>query len=845
MFTQIPTHQETLISRPRLLTMIGIRPGITVIEGLPGAGKTLLATEWAEKHAETSSTYWVNAIGRTTVERVQDLFREIESLGTREPLGTGESVGIVIDNLMVPLDASLRAMVEALLIARPTTQLVICSRWGGTPVSGGSWGQSPVSVIRHEQMCATREENRQFVEQLRGGAEEGLADVMWQQFRGWYLPTKIAIETGGVSGIQQTHQYVTSDLIPNLASPGLVAMFLLARRLRGFTPELLTTLLANHQILRDVTGGASAEDIISSLITCGLLTRSHMSHTFPLWVVPACLEHTAGTQRFTSEEYVRVSESTMRFWSQQNETSAVTAMLLANARDARAWRTLEKIRVREGAALFRQFPRASIEALYGLPASLSRSFPQLWATSHLITAIIDGARAKAVTEVPADVGAGSTGGGPRTGKESSDPVALLLGATDHIARLLRAGRAEAALTEAHATHVRFRKVGRALATPERVMFLAWFEMHWAMAEIHNMNRELGLTILRRARKHARQSQLDLLTVSVTSRLALHCVFVGYTVEAGELLDEVRDSATHLEQVLPEVELETALVSAAQCTTRLDAAGALWHLNCASQFGEEFESWPLLALIKTQHALYYGSPRVMLDELQRLRRKIDQRIENSARSRIILARCGVDLLLSLGETTRAKEILEMMPQGNPFLFVPQARLALIEGEDSAALALAASGKWQESVSRRDQLELAIIEAEAADRVGKPDIARAAYMQAVEMSDAMRVYTPFLTLSDERRAALDALLDEQRRRPFNRPKEARPEVYPSAQSAVALTPRELVVLRALSEEESLALVAQKLSVSVNTVKKQSVSLYRKLGVHSRTEAMAEALRRGIKL
>ena len=60
---------------------------------------------------------------------------------------------------------------------------------------------------------------------------------------------------------------------------------------------------------------------------------------------------------------------------------------------------------------------------------------------------------------------------------------------------------------------------------------------------------------------------------------------------------------------------------------------------------------------------------------------------------------------------------------------------------------------------------------------------------------------------------------------------------------LTERELVVLRLLDGELSIREIAQSLYVATNTVKTQIRSIYRKLGVSSREEAVEEANRRGL--
>jgi len=73
--------------------------------------------------------------------------------------------------------------------------------------------------------------------------------------------------------------------------------------------------------------------------------------------------------------------------------------------------------------------------------------------------------------------------------------------------------------------------------------------------------------------------------------------------------------------------------------------------------------------------------------------------------------------------------------------------------------------------------------------------------------------------------------------------RPGAYP-APMAEPLTRRELVVLEHLSEDVTLEEIATTLFVTRNTVKSQVRSLYRKIGVSTRADAVAWAFAAGLR-
>lgn len=87
----------------------------------------------------------------------------------------------------------------------------------------------------------------------------------------------------------------------------------------------------------------------------------------------------------------------------------------------------------------------------------------------------------------------------------------------------------------------------------------------------------------------------------------------------------------------------------------------------------------------------------------------------------------------------------------------------------------------------------------------------------------------------REMLDALLAES---PFS----ATASGKPSAEDP-ALTPRELEVLGAIADGASNKMIARRLGISFHTVKFHVASILEKLDADSRTEAVAEAARRGL--
>ena len=60
---------------------------------------------------------------------------------------------------------------------------------------------------------------------------------------------------------------------------------------------------------------------------------------------------------------------------------------------------------------------------------------------------------------------------------------------------------------------------------------------------------------------------------------------------------------------------------------------------------------------------------------------------------------------------------------------------------------------------------------------------------------------------------------------------------------LTPREIEVLKAIDEGLTNKMIARRMNISLHTVKFHVESLFRKLGVSTRTEALAKARERRV--
>jgi LuxR family maltose regulon positive regulatory protein len=140
------------------------------------------------------------------------------------------------------------------------------------------------------------------------------------------------------------------------------------------------------------------------------------------------------------------------------------------------------------------------------------------------------------------------------------------------------------------------------------------------------------------------------------------------------------------------------------------------------------------------------------------------------------------------------------------------------------------------------EAHLIEAEAALDAGDQPAGRTALDAALARAESAGVTRPLAFAGPHTRELLTSVLGQDVRGPFaDRVGAARAAVVPAP--AFLLSEREMAVLGLLPSLLNAREIADEFTVSVNTVKSHIRSIYAKLGVSSRRDAVARAKDRGL--
>ncbi|MGB4136255.1 MAG: LuxR C-terminal-related transcriptional regulator [Microbacterium sp.] len=249
-----------------------------------------------------------------------------------------------------------------------------------------------------------------------------------------------------------------------------------------------------------------------------------------------------------------------------------------------------------------------------------------------------------------------------------------------------------------------------------------------------------------------------------------------------------------------------------------------------------ELWPFIALIRARYELTRRHPMAALDAISLAFET--HRWQPDTMAADIRASCLVHAFLALGEVAAARDICEEAGTRLPLTRIAHVRVLIFEGNFAEATreCRSISGAQKGSVAVRTEAMLLL--------------AWVTYQmeKELELSDARSVADLALT-GDFRRlfstlpkdlidAVCEALPDAEAERvrtvladiEFAVPLPQRPKLSPS----------EMRVLEELVDSTKTAEIAERLFVTQNTVKTQLASIYRKLGVRNRADAITLATR-----
>ncbi|WP_255572584.1 LuxR C-terminal-related transcriptional regulator [Leucobacter tenebrionis] len=278
-----------------------------------------------------------------------------------------------------------------------------------------------------------------------------------------------------------------------------------------------------------------------------------------------------------------------------------------------------------------------------------------------------------------------------------------------------------------------------------------------------------------------------------------------------------------------------LSSALTALNRGDGGTALEALQPVAKRLEEFEQWSTIAWTRGVVRLLSGEAARGLEELEATRDSLSSFPLSSGWAEE-LRTLHADLLMAVGDLPRARAVLTHRGEA-PVTMLARARLALLSGQPQESAALLDRIRTHDLIPSHQAQHL-LLSAAAHARLGETGYAGTLLEQALYSLDRTRNRLPLSWVPAVDLRVLRALVPEGIWiDPVGTPFETEAETFEK------LSKRETLVLLELATQASNEEIANALHVSVNTIKSQTRSIYRKLRVSSRADALGRARQIGL--
>ncbi|MDR5699007.1 helix-turn-helix transcriptional regulator [Agromyces aerolatus] len=243
--------------------------------------------------------------------------------------------------------------------------------------------------------------------------------------------------------------------------------------------------------------------------------------------------------------------------------------------------------------------------------------------------------------------------------------------------------------------------------------------------------------------------------------------------------------------------------------------------------DTIEHWPILGHVRALLDVRRGTPEHGLEAIRMLRRRRGSRLGAGTAAARMLDLAESTLALAAGDLATARR-LEAAASDDPWIWLGAARVAVFEGDDDRAFRLLGESRAQTPADRLGRLSL---EAVLLSRLGREDEAAGVARRADALARSAGVVTPLALVPASERDLFATELPDA------------PAGLDEMAVAPRLTEREAILLHHLFTATRLQDIAAQLHVSLNTLKTQRRSLYRKLRAGSREEALASAIAHGL--
>ena len=811
--------------RFRLLRRLDESP-LTVVWGPAGYGKTELVESWLAHRADIAARR-IAAPGPATGPDAYWAAVASASASASASAGVAEAM-VVLDLPEKGLLTNIGVRLRDLQVRYPTCRFVLTTRDGS--VFDDRFPSSGVSVVMPAELEYTLDEVAELLADRHPSSRRAARDV-WLMTAGHPALVALAENVLRVYGNDlelereraclavevQVDRYVDTNLLEPLP-PSLRTAARTVAAVRRVTETVVTMLRVDD-----------AEKTIAALECAGLLYRMPPSpesyHVFPAAIRRSLRR---GALRAGTQPPPEVSVALARWY----EAVGDPVEALRHATEGQDWDLVVEVLAAHWVEITATRFGVLFRALCGLPEHVLRSRPAMLYARELAVRISSDLR-----PLPRSLPEVISPDSDIDGQDSFD-VALAPGVLRSTLMRWIGDYDEAVRDHAELVDLATRIESEAAdqgARPD----LAPVWTHLGLTSEYRGDHRRAADLFERAVIGCPRGAGDFAARQAAGQLALQQAVLGEGRRAQRWIEQESTFSSVAGWLGTTIELPAIVARVIVALDRLDVAAAEHVLTTLPELTGNIENWAFVVYARAQYELMRGRPEAGLDRVQRHRTEFGKWLGPAAFARPLLDAAEMDLNTALGAGSEVLERAELVSGPlHPLVRLSTARAALLTGNTSTAAKHATALTRRRGIYTRVRLEAFLIESMVSLDSGERDAARVAWNRAVALSEDTGLARPFTTVPADMRSALSefgtppADIGAQDWAP-----------YPPPASAVRLTERELAVLHGLVRGDPVVDIAKSLFVSPNTIKTQLQGLYRKLGVHSRGDAVREARRRAL--
>ncbi|MCU1657859.1 MAG: ATP-dependent transcriptional regulator, MalT-like, LuxR family [Pseudonocardiales bacterium] len=842
----MPRTPRQVLRRPALEQRLDAWAPLTVIHAPQGYGKTTLLATWLERQPPAQvRTLWL-ATTHDLADRepfVGHLVRRLRAAGLAPPAGSAPGgslvdldevlleidddrrVALVVDDMHHVSDITLLADLVSLVQRHDNLHLFVCSR-RRHPIEALAVGAVETAVIGPDAVMFTVEEIVELA-RIMGksvGVEE--ASGIHAAIGGWTSAVRLAIAAydDDELGLSAARDYLRDTVVPTIADEATL------QQLMRFS--LAADL--DSQLIRDLADDPDPERLLASLQAPGVLSRhqdgSRIVVTMPSLIRDILRESfTARAPAAAAAMHCRLA----RWYSRHGRRSHDNVTAIEHAVAGEDWPLVYEIWSAHGMTLALRHADRLCAALGAIPEKVIAGYPGLQVALLTMTveardSDLDGRSATIRVYVE---------NSRRVFTAEADALSLpdlLYTGTGHVIGLRVSGRfSESATFATELEELAAPLISSGHSIDDR---LAWFHVQRGLTQTLIGDDHAAVRCYQQAWNYRSGSEADFIPSNAAANLAMTYALDGRR-QMGQLwLDRYSRFDTEGTWADYLVGIGARVATGLFALDRLDGKAAHVELDHLGEGSVAVELWPFVAYLHAQHGLHFADPAATLSILESAQSAHDFQFSSRGVAATLLTRARADLLIACGHGQRALQVIGT-DGGSALLAVPLARIHLLAGDYVRARTVAGDAAWNRVVPARVRLDLLTIAATAALRMHDDDAARRLAGSAFDLYRESQSLLAFAGISAADRAALLDLAGQRLDPDAEQALAQLRAVYPDRLHLITLTGRERAVLQALLESTSRQDIAEMLQVSLNTIKSQLNSLYRKLGTTTREQTLAK--------